>query len=40
VTESTKQLIDVCAASELPSGSTKLIDAPDGAKIGFFNCDG
>ena len=40
MTESTKQLIDVCPAAELPSGETKLIDAPDGAKIGVFNCAG
>jgi 3-phenylpropionate/trans-cinnamate dioxygenase ferredoxin component len=40
VTESTKQRIDVCAASELPSGERKLVEAPDGAKIGVFNCDG
>jgi 3-phenylpropionate/trans-cinnamate dioxygenase ferredoxin subunit len=40
VTESTKQQIDICAASELPSGEMKLIDAPDGAKIGVFNCAG
>jgi 3-phenylpropionate/trans-cinnamate dioxygenase ferredoxin component len=40
VTEGTKQRIDVCAASELPSGEMKLIDGPDGAKIGVFNCGG
>ena len=40
MTESTKQQIEVCAASELPSGEMKLVDAPDGAKIGVFNCDG
>jgi 3-phenylpropionate/trans-cinnamate dioxygenase ferredoxin component len=40
VTEGTKQQIDVCAASELPSGEMKLVDAPDGAKIGVFNCAG
>ncbi len=40
MTESTKQQIDVCAASELPSGEMKLIDTPDGTKIGVFNCDG
>jgi 3-phenylpropionate/trans-cinnamate dioxygenase ferredoxin component len=40
VTESTKQLIDVCAAAELPSGETKLIEGPEGAKIGVFNCAG
>jgi 3-phenylpropionate/trans-cinnamate dioxygenase ferredoxin subunit len=40
VTEGTKQRIDVCAASELPSGEMKLVEAPDGAKIGVFNCGG
>ena len=40
MTESTKQQIDVCAASELPSGEMKLIEGPDGVKIGVFNCDG
>ena len=40
MTEGTKQQIEVCAASELPSGEMRLIDAPDGAKIGVFNCDG
>jgi 3-phenylpropionate/trans-cinnamate dioxygenase ferredoxin component len=40
VTESTKQQIDVCAASDLPSGEMKLVDTPEGVKIGVFNCDG
>jgi 3-phenylpropionate/trans-cinnamate dioxygenase ferredoxin subunit len=40
VTEGTKQEIDVCAASELPSGEMRLVESPDGAKIGVFNCDG
>jgi 3-phenylpropionate/trans-cinnamate dioxygenase ferredoxin component len=40
VTEGTKQQIEVCAVSELPNGEMKLIDGPDGAKIGVFNCDG
>jgi 3-phenylpropionate/trans-cinnamate dioxygenase ferredoxin subunit len=40
VTESTREQIDVCAAAELPSGEMKLIEAPDGAKIGVFNCGG
>ena len=40
MTESTKQQINVCAASELPSGEMKLVDTPDGVKIGVFNCDG
>jgi len=40
VTESTSTTINVCPAGELPSGEMKLIEAPDGAKIGVFNCDG
>jgi 3-phenylpropionate/trans-cinnamate dioxygenase ferredoxin subunit len=40
VTERTKEKIDVCAAAELPSGETKLIEGPEGAKIGVFNCGG
>jgi 3-phenylpropionate/trans-cinnamate dioxygenase ferredoxin subunit len=40
VTEGTKQLIDVCAAGELPDGEMKLIEGPDGDKIGVFNCAG
>jgi 3-phenylpropionate/trans-cinnamate dioxygenase ferredoxin component len=40
VTEGTKQLIDVCPAAELVSGEMRLIEGPDGAKIGVFNCAG
>jgi 3-phenylpropionate/trans-cinnamate dioxygenase ferredoxin component len=40
VTERTKEKIDVCAAAELPSGEMKLIEGPEGAKIGVFNCGG
>jgi 3-phenylpropionate/trans-cinnamate dioxygenase ferredoxin subunit len=32
--------IDVCASSELPEGQMKLVEAPDGRKIGVFNCGG
>jgi 3-phenylpropionate/trans-cinnamate dioxygenase ferredoxin subunit len=32
--------IDVCPASDLPENSMKLIEAPDGRKIGVFNCAG
>jgi 3-phenylpropionate/trans-cinnamate dioxygenase ferredoxin subunit len=32
--------IDVCAVDELPAGETKLIETPDGRKIGVFNCGG
>ncbi len=34
------EIIDVCPASELPDGSMKLVTAPDGRKIGVFNCAG
>jgi 3-phenylpropionate/trans-cinnamate dioxygenase ferredoxin component len=40
VTEGTKEQIEVCAVGELPAGEMKLIVAPDGAKIGVFNCGG
>ena len=40
MTEGTKELIEVCPAAELPSGEMKLVEAPDGAKIGVFNCAG
>ena len=40
MTERTSERIDVCPAAELPSGEMKLIEGPDGAKIGVFNCDG
>ena len=36
----TSTTIDVCPAAELPAGQMKLVEAPDGAKIGVFNCDG
>jgi 3-phenylpropionate/trans-cinnamate dioxygenase ferredoxin component len=32
--------IDVCPAAELPPGEMKLVEAPDGRKIGVFNCGG
>jgi 3-phenylpropionate/trans-cinnamate dioxygenase ferredoxin subunit len=40
VTESTSEKIEICPAAELPSGSMRLVDGPDGVKIGVFNCDG
>jgi 3-phenylpropionate/trans-cinnamate dioxygenase ferredoxin subunit len=40
VTEGTTTQIDVCAAAELAEGQMKLVEAPDGAKIGVFNCGG
>jgi 3-phenylpropionate/trans-cinnamate dioxygenase ferredoxin component len=38
--EDTTTQIEVCAAGELPSGETRLVETPDGVKIGVFNCDG
>lgn len=32
--------LDVCPAAELPDGSMKLVEAPDGTKIGVFHCGG
>jgi 3-phenylpropionate/trans-cinnamate dioxygenase ferredoxin component len=32
--------IDVCPEAELPEGSMKLVETPDGEKIGVFNCGG
>ena len=32
--------IEVCPASELSPGEVKIVDGPDGIKIGVFNCDG
>jgi 3-phenylpropionate/trans-cinnamate dioxygenase ferredoxin subunit len=40
VTEGTKQRIDVCPAAELTSGEMRLVEGPDGVKIGVFNCAG
>ncbi|MFL5908219.1 MAG: Rieske (2Fe-2S) protein [Solirubrobacterales bacterium] len=40
MTEGTKEQIDVCAASELPSGEMRLVETGDGVKIGVFNCSG
>jgi 3-phenylpropionate/trans-cinnamate dioxygenase ferredoxin component len=40
VTDRTSTLIDVCPAAELPAGETRLVEGPDGARIGVFNCDG
>ena len=38
--EDTSTRIDVCPAAELAAGEMHLFEAPDGAKIGVFNCDG
>ena len=40
MTEGTTTEIEVCPVGELPAGQMKLVEAPDGAKIGVFNCDG
>ena len=40
MTEETTTKIDVCAAGELPEGEMRLVEAPDGVKIGVFNCGG
>ena len=40
MTEGTSTRIDVCAAGELPDGQMRLVETPDGVKIGVFNCDG
>ena len=40
MTEGTSTKIDVCAAGELPDGQMRLVETPDGVKIGVFNCDG
>jgi 3-phenylpropionate/trans-cinnamate dioxygenase ferredoxin subunit len=40
VTEGTKEQIDVCPAAALESGEMKLVEGPDGVKIGVFNCAG
>ena len=40
MTEGTSTKIDVCAAGELLDGQMRLVETPDGVKIGVFNCDG
>jgi 3-phenylpropionate/trans-cinnamate dioxygenase ferredoxin component len=40
VTEDTSTRIDICSAAELPAGEMRLVETPDGVKIGVFNCDG
>ncbi len=40
MTEGTSTKLDVCAAAELPAGQMRLVDGPDGVKIGVFNCGG
>ena len=40
MTESTTTQIEVCPSEELSAGEMKLVEAPDGAKIGVFNCAG
>ncbi|MDP9228704.1 MAG: non-heme iron oxygenase ferredoxin subunit [Actinomycetota bacterium] len=40
MTESTREMIEVCSTEELPAGAMRLVEASDGAKIGVFNCSG
>ena len=40
MTEGTSTKLDVCPAGELPEGEMRLIEGPDGVKIGVFNCGG
>ena len=40
MTEGTSTKLDVCAAAALPDGQMRLVDGPDGVKIGVFNCGG
>ena len=40
MTEGTSTKLDVCPAGELPAGQMRLIEGPDGVKIGVFNCGG
>jgi 3-phenylpropionate/trans-cinnamate dioxygenase ferredoxin subunit len=32
--------IDICASEDLPDGEAKIVELPDGRKIGVFNCGG
>jgi 3-phenylpropionate/trans-cinnamate dioxygenase ferredoxin subunit len=34
------RVIEVCSSSDLPPGEVKIVDGPDGVRIGVFNCDG
>ena len=38
--DGTTTQIEVCPAGELPDGDMRLVDGPDGIKIGVFNCAG
>ena len=40
MTEGTSTKLDVCPAGELPDGQMRLVETPDGVKIGVFNCGG
>ena len=40
MTERTREKIDVCPAAELAEGEMRLIEGPEGLKIGVFNCAG
>ena len=39
MTDSTKTTIEICAAEELPTGASRIVEA-DGRKIGVFNAGG
>lgn len=40
MTDGTSTIIDVCLASELGEGQSRLVEGPGGVKIGVFNCGG
>jgi 3-phenylpropionate/trans-cinnamate dioxygenase ferredoxin subunit len=40
VTDGTSTVLDVCPAAQLGDGETRLVEGPDGVKIGVFNCGG
>jgi 3-phenylpropionate/trans-cinnamate dioxygenase ferredoxin subunit len=40
VTERTSTTIDVCPSAELPEGEMRLVEGPEGVKIGVFACGG
>jgi 3-phenylpropionate/trans-cinnamate dioxygenase ferredoxin subunit len=40
VTDGTSTVLDVCPAAELGEGEMRLVEGPEGVKIGVFNCGG
>lgn len=40
MTDGTSTILDVCPATELGEGQMRLVEGPDGVKIGVFNCGG